>query len=151
MALLAGTCYDPATAVAKSCAALLAMTAMDTTNLRLTFTVPANGIVQVRQAGVLAGATTMPQILLGVLQGTTVMKRFSPIGALRGTALATTHVPFEAVYLVTGLTPGASLTWDSAYGVEVILAATNIQYGGPNDTTTTNAWGGFAFEIWSVA
>jgi hypothetical protein len=48
MALLAGVAYDPAAAVTKATSAALAMTAFDTTNLRVTFTAPANGKVLVR-------------------------------------------------------------------------------------------------------
>jgi hypothetical protein len=40
MALLAGVAYDPAAAVTKATSAALAMTAFDTTNLRVTFTGP---------------------------------------------------------------------------------------------------------------
>lgn len=150
MALLAGVHYDPTTAVAKSCASLLAMTALDTTNLRLAFTVPSNGAVMVRMRCVVAGAATYPTILLGVLQSATVIARQSPVGALGGQAATTTGASQEAVFTIGGLTPGANLTWDAAYGVEIVLASTNIQYGGPNDTTAANAWGGFVFEIWDA-
>lgn len=150
MPLLAGKNYDPATAVTASCATLIAMTALDTTNLRLPFTVPASGTVMVRLKGTIHGATTMPQVLLGVLQGSTVMGRQAPPAALAGTAVATTFVPVEACFLVTGLTPGASLTWDAAYSVETIVASTGIKYGGPNNTTANDAFGGFCFEIWQV-
>ncbi len=151
MALLAGKLYDPAASVSKATSALLAMTAFDTTNLRLNFTAPANGIVLVRMAASLSGATTMPQVLLGVLEGSTVRGRVVPSATLGGTAVATTNVQLDASFLVTGLTPGAALAWDAAYGVETIIAATNIHYGGANDTTANNAWGGFAFEIWTTA
>lgn len=150
MGLLAGVHYDPSTAVAKSTASLLAMTAFDTTNLRLAFTVPANGSVLVRIRCVVSGATTMPSILLGILQGSTVVARQSPIGALGGTAAATTGITHEAMFTIAGLTPGANLTWDAAYAVQVVLASTNIHYGGPNDTTANNAWGGFVFEIYDA-
>ncbi len=148
MGLLAGKLYDPGTAVTHNTTANLAMTAMDTTNLRLNFTVPASGIVQVRISCVVHGATTFPAILLGVLEGSTVKGRMSPIGGLKATALATAQVTQESVFLVTGLTPNASLNWDAAYGVEIVIASTGIKYGGPNDTTTNNAFGGIAFEIW---
>lgn len=148
MNLLAGVHYDPAGAVSKATSALLAMTAFDTTNLRVTFTVPPSGIVRVRMQTNLSGATTMPQVLLGVLDGSTVEGRQVAMAALPGTALATTNVPLVAEFLVTGLTPGTATTWDAAYGVEIVVAATNIHYGGPNDTTTNNAWGGFSFEVW---
>lgn len=147
MNLLKAAFYDPTGAVAKSTASLLAMTAFDTTNLRLAFTIPAHGMVRVRMQTTLSGATTMPQVLLGVLEGSTVRGRQVPLAALPGTALATTNVPLVADYILTGLTPGA-VSWDAAYGVEVVVASTNINYGGPNDTTTNNAWGGFAFEVY---
>jgi hypothetical protein len=150
MALLAGVNYDPASAVSKATSSRLAMTAFDTTNLRLSFTVPPNGKVMVRLRCTLLGATTFPAILLGVLQSTTVIARIAPVGALLGTALATTRVTQEALFTIGGLTPGASLTWDAAYGVEILLASTNIKYGGPNTTSGADAWGGIQFEVWEA-
>lgn len=151
MALLAGTLYDPTTSVNKVTTAALAMTALDTTNLRLTFTAPANGAVLVRLVGTLHGATTFPQILLGVLEGATVKGRVAPQAVLGGTALATTMVNVEALFVVTGLTPSASLTWDAAYGVETLVASTGLKYGGANNATANDAFGGFIFEIWNTA
>lgn len=150
MPLLAGKLYDPATAVSAATTAALAMTALDTTNLRLTFTAPASGTVLVRLSGVLHGATTFPQILLGVLDGSVVRGRAAPMGAPPGTALATTLERVTAEFLITGLTAGASYTWDAAYGVETLVASTGLKYGGPNNTTANDAFGGFAFEIWQV-
>lgn len=150
MALLAAKAYDPAVAVTKSTAALLAMTALDTTNLRNTFTVPASGIVMVRLRGVVHGATTYPQILLGVLEGATVRGRLAPAGEVQGNLAATTMMAVEALFPVTGLTPGASLTWDAAYGVETIVTSTGIKYGGPNNATTNDAFGAFVFECYSA-
>ncbi len=151
MALLVSKSFDPATAVAKSTAALLAITALDTTNLRNTFTAPSNGAVAVRMAGVIHGASTFPQILLGVLSGTAIVARRAPMLTLSGTALATTFAPFETMFVVTGLTGGSTQTWDAAYGVETVVSGTAIRYGGPNDTTTNNAWGAFEFSVWSVS
>jgi hypothetical protein len=148
MALLAGVHYDPTTAVSKSTASLLAMTAFDTTNLRLTFTAPANGSVLVRIRCVESGATTFPDILLGVLSGATVMGRQAPMGTIGGQAATTTGCTREACFTVTGLS--GSQTWDAAYGVETLLASTAIHYGGPNDTTSNNAWGGFIFEVYDT-
>src|SRR4051812_10557025 len=119
MALLAGTNYDPAAAVAKSTASLLAMTAFDTTNLRLTFTAPANGIVLVRIRCQDMDQNQSPSILLGVLDGATVKGRQRPVGALNGTAVSTTRITQEALFTVGGLTPGNSYTWDAAYAVQV--------------------------------
>lgn len=150
MTLLAGVAYDPAAAVTKATTALLAMTAMDTTNLRLTFNAPANGNVLVRMSGTIHGATTFPQVLLGVLSGSTVLMRQAPAGLINGTALATTFMTVEALCLVKGLTPAAAQVWDAAYGVETIVAATGIKYGGPNDAVANNAFGAFCFEVYTT-
>ncbi|MFZ4436820.1 MAG: hypothetical protein ACOYOS_00170 [Syntrophales bacterium] len=153
MALLAGVNYDPTTAVQKSCTSLLAMTAFDTTNLRLTFTAPSNGAVLVRMRCSVDGATTAPTILLGILAGSTVIARQSPIGAYSGpsgTGSATTQIVQEALFTITGLTGGNSYTWDAAYGVEILLSGCTVNYGGPNNATGDNAFGGFQFEIWEA-
>jgi hypothetical protein len=150
MPLLAGTLYDPAAAVSKATTSTLAMTALDTTNLRLTFTAPASGRVLVRLQGTLHGATTFPQIQLGVLEGATVKGRVTPAGLMNGNLSATSFLTVEGLFVVTGLTAGASLTWDAAYGVETVVASTGLKYGGPNNTTANDAFGGFAFEVWAV-
>lgn len=147
---LATALYDPTTAVSKATSALLAMTALDTTNLRLSFTVPASGKVLVRLRGILHGATTPAQILLGVMSGSTVVARVAP-NVTVGTAAATTLMPAEADIIIGGLTAGASLTWDAAYGVETLVASTGLKYGGPNNSTTANdAFGGFQFSIFEA-
>lgn len=150
MKLLVGKAYDPATSVSKATTALLAMTALDTTNLRLNFTVPSHGTVLVRLRGVLHGATTVPQICLGVLEGSTVKGRASPLFG-GGNIAATTKVACWSEFVVTGLTPSASLNWDAAYAVETVVASTGLKYGGPNDTTANNAFGAFCFEIYDPA
>lgn len=147
MNLLGAKLYDPAAAVTKAATALLAMTALDTANLRLTFTVPASGMVRVFMRGAIHGAATAPQVLLGILNGATVVARVAPMVGVTNLA-ATSLYKIEADFVVTGLAPGASLTWDAAYGVETLVAATGIKYGGPNNTTASDAFGGFAFEIW---
>lgn len=149
--LLDAKLYDPATAVNKVATAVTAMTAFDTTNLRITFTVPASGKVLVRLGGgALLGATTFPQVLLGVLQGSTVSGRVAPQTTLAGTAIATTFATPEVMFTVPGLTPGAGLTWDAAYAIEVVGGTNAVyRYGGPNNTTTTDAAGGIYFELWS--
>lgn len=150
MALLAATAYDPAVSVSKATTAALALTAIDTTNLRLTFTVPSSGRVMVRLQGTLHGAATFPQILLGVLEGATVRGKVAPAGLVNGNLAATTFLTVEGLFPVTGLTPGASLTWDAAYGVETVVASTGLKYGGPNNTTAGDAFGAFIFEVWSA-
>jgi hypothetical protein len=147
MNLLDAKLYDPAAAVSKATSSLLAMTAFDTTNLRLTVTVPAHGMLRIRISCTITGATTVPTIFLGCLNGSTIVGRVNPLDFPGTMNAATQNCPAIVDYIVTGLTPG-SITLDAAYGVEVVVAATNIKYGGPNDTTTNNAWGAFQFEIW---
>lgn len=151
MALLGARLYDPAVAVTKSTAALLGMTALDTANLRITFTVPANGMVWVRLQGTLHGAATFPQILMGVLEGSTVRGRVSPAGLPNGNLAATTFLTVEALFPVVGLTPSASLTWDAAYAVKTLVAATGLKYGGPATATANDAFGAFVFEVMSTS
>ena len=149
MAALGGLLYDPAVAVTKATSALLAMTALDTVNLRIAFTVPSTGRVLVRLRGTLHGAATFPQILLGVLEGAVVRMRVAPMAG-GGNLAATTMLSVESVAVISGLTPAANLTWDAAYGVETIVAATGLKYGGPNNATANDAFGGFSFEVWSA-
>lgn len=148
MNLLGAKLYDPAVAVSKSTASLLAMTAFDTTNLRVAITVPAHGMIYVRvMGGAVTGATTVPTLFLGVMNGSTVLARITPQDFPGTMNAATQSCPLYAEFVITGLTPGA-MNLDLAYGVEVVVASTNIKYGGPNDTTTNNAWGGISFQVW---
>lgn len=147
MNLLGAILYDPSSAATKACTSNIAMTAFDTTNLRLTVTVPAHGYIRVKMSCAIEGAATYPQIVLGMLVSSTVVGRISPQITINGTALSTTRAVASAEYVVNGLTPGSTV-FDAAYGVEFLVAASNIRYGGPNDTTASNAWGGFQFEIW---
>lgn len=149
MSCLGAVLYDPAVAVTKGTVAS-AMAAFDTTNARITFTVPASGRVLVRIQCVVHGATTMSSILLGVMESATVKGRVCPIGGLKNTAVATAMVTQEASFVVSGLTPSASLTWDAAWGIETFVASSLIKYGGPNNTTANDAFGALVFEIWEA-
>lgn len=151
MKLLAGTLYDPSSRVQKATSSLLAMTAIDTSNLRLTFTAPSNGIVQVHLRGTIRGATTTPQVMLGVLDGSTVKGRMHGIqGRTTFPANANSLQASSATFLVTGLTPGTSYTWDAAYAVQAVVASTNLEYGGPNNATGNDNACGFAFYIFDT-
>lgn len=148
MACLAHRHYDPAVAVTKSTAALIAITAMDPTNLRNVFVAPSSGRVLVVMRGTIHGATTAPQVLLGVLDGAVVRGR-AAARLYPANIAATSLIACEASFVVGGLTPGQQYTWDAAYGVETVVASTGIKYGGPDNATGNNAFGGFSFEIWS--
>ena len=147
--LLAGKTYDPATAVTKGTAAS-AMAAFDTTNLRLTVTVPASGILYCIVRCPQHGATTWSQFLLGVMEGATVRGKVCPSGAVQGTSLATTFMMLEAGMVVSGLTPSASITLDAAWGCETFVASSLLKYGGPANATANNDFGGISFEVWDV-
>lgn len=150
--LLAGKHYDPAAIAGSSVAALQVMTALDTTNLRLNFTVPASGEVLVRQRLITTGSTSPASILMGILEGSTIRMRQVPTGSITnsGTLLATDFHIWEAQAVIPGLTPAANLNWDAAVAVETAIATALVRYGGPNDTTASNAAGGFVFEIWAA-
>ena len=156
MTCLAAVAYDPSTAVSKATTAALALTALDTTNLRLTFNAPASGRVWVDLSATLHGATTFPQVLLGVLgniaggSGTSVLGRVSPEGLLNGTGVATTFLTVRAWFPISGLSAGTSYSLDAAYGVETAVASTGLKYGGPNDATANNAWGACVFSVWDL-
>lgn len=148
--LLAGKNYDPATRVLKPVDPRIAMTALDTTNLRLSFTAPASGKVWVRLGATweIAGTSNGPVVSLGILDGATIrFRRAAHDGAALGTQLRVLEG------LVTGLTPGNVYTWDMAHSVVIADAGANdgLQYGGPNNATSDDAAGAAIFEIWEVA
>lgn len=149
MSLLGAINYDPAVAVSKSTAAALAMTAFDTTNLRLGFTIPASGKVYAKIFCAIHGGAGFPQILLGIMQSSTIIARRAAFGGLYGTAAATTILGVQAEWTFSGLTPGA-VNWDAAYDVETLMASSAIKYGGPNDSTANNAFGAISFEVWGI-
>jgi hypothetical protein len=148
MNLITAALYDPAVAVTRNTTGTLAMTAFDTTNLRLSFTGPTHGFVRVRMHTVLSGATTFPSVHLGILQGATVRARVAPTQTLGNTAVATAKVALDADFVVPGVT--GSVTWDAAYGVDTGIASTAIRYGGPDNTVANDAWGAFVFEVWDA-
>lgn len=150
MACLGSVLYDPLGAVVtKATTALLAMTAIDITNARITFTAPPNGTVLARIRISQKGASTSPQVLLGVLEGATLRGRQAPLMPSRGVG-STNLIQREVVFPITGLTPGNSYTFDAAYGVETLLAATQLGYGGPNNALSSDAYGAISFEIWET-
>jgi len=149
MACLGAVLYDPSTAATRGSAAS-AMAAFDTTNARITFTVPTSGRVLVRVCCPVHGATTYSTYLLGVMEGATVVGRVAPIGGLKTTAVNTAMVTQEATFVVPGLTPSASLTWDAAWGCETSVNNSLLKYGGPDNATANNAFGALIFEIWEA-
>lgn len=148
MNLLASAHYDPAVAVTKATTAGTAMAAFDTTNVRLTGTVPACGKLYWRIKGAVHGATTLPQILLGVMNGAAVVARAAAMYG-GGNIAATSIIAAWAEGTINGLTPGAAFTLDAAWCCETGVASTGIKYGGPDNNTVNNAFGGLTFELWN--
>jgi hypothetical protein len=151
MAILGALNYDPSGGAQWATSTATAMTAFDTTNLRITFTAPASGRVMVRMAAVVTGGVAMPQVVFGALDGATVKGRAHARGFGRtstATYGSTDIFPVEALFAVTGLTASTSYTWDAAFSCERGQSSSVIQIGGPNDTTAGNAWGGFQYEIY---
>jgi len=52
--------------------------------------------------------------------------------------------------VISGLTPGSSNTFDAAYGVEIVESAGGLKWGGPDNTTTDDAFGALQYEIWAA-
>lgn len=147
---LAAALYDPATAGTFATTALLAMTAIDTTNLRLTFTAPASGKILVRMRCAVSGQSVAgPDLLFGVMSGSTVVGR---VAATPNTEPNNTgnFWNYTADFVVPGLTVGQSYTLDAACGVEFGRSSTGLAWGGPNNTTGSDAYGAFQFEIWEA-
>ncbi len=81
---------------------------VDATNLAATFTVPASGKVMVRMAASMAIAALSATAALVLRQGTTDVQT-QRTGGLTGST--NSQVRGHAIFYVTGLTPGASVTY----------------------------------------
>lgn len=145
MILLAQTLYDPAAAASKSTAALLALTAFDTSKLRHIVEAPASGRLFVRIAGAIEWVAKVPEIMIGVKEGVGTWGRVTPLITFVGSTRAT----FEARFIISGLNAGTLYSLDAAYAVQVADAGSSIRYGGPDDNAGANAWGGISYEIWA--
>lgn len=150
--LLAGIMYDPSTAASLS-TSLAAMTAMDTTNLRNTFTAPASGNVFWRIRTLITGSASapLPSVLLGIKESSTVVARQAPEIFAMATSTTLPFWVLEASGVISGVSAG-SHSYDASYAVQLVGGSTNfkIKYGGPNNTTANDAWGGILFDIWTA-
>lgn len=153
MNLLGAKNYDPGSAVTKATSSLLAMTAFDTTNLRLTVTVPAHGFLRFKIAcahyGPGGGASgKVASIFLGVLTSTgTIVFRAVPFSTPNTADVVNKSTGVFVDVVVGGLSAG-STAFDAAYAVQVVQGSAALKYGGPDDATGNDAWGGFCFEIY---
>ncbi len=144
--LLGHATYDPASAATIATTAAAAMADIDATNLAVTFTAPASGTVLIRIRVTVHGSTSNPQILLGVREGSSLLARVAPMVGCWN-ANSTQMVTREAMIVLTGISAG-SHTYKAAFGVETAFASTGIKHGGPDNSTTDNAFGASIFEVW---
>lgn len=150
MPLIVAKTYDPAMAVFITPPAAGALAVVDSVNLRNVFSVPANGSVLVRiECAAAAPRSSTQAILFGVLQaGIVVLRKNAKITAFPTAAPGglLSYSSAETYAVVSGLAPGAVLTWDAAVCLLDTTANTTILYGGPNPV----GYGAFSFEIWTA-
>lgn len=142
MPLITSVNYDPAVRVIKSLTGTVLINAFDIVNLRLTFTVPANGKILVRMDTGTENISYLP--ILAVLSGLTILVKKTPKsgGFINGFS------QIEMYAVVSGLAPGAILTLDAAYGTRSGNTG-QVYYGGP-DVMDATTGGAFSFEIWTA-
>jgi hypothetical protein len=101
---------------------------MDTTNLRVTFTAPASGIVIVKWHGYINAGANVGYI--GVLDGATLKK----FGTASNGSYQTVDPAGNGLLKITGLTGGTSYTYDLAWKIS---AGTYTAYGNGADEQNT--------------
>lgn len=141
--LLAVKSHSPATRVSASAGASL--TALDTTNLRVSFTVPASGRVLLglaawayaQQSGVLNWAALASGVLVPGSDQTVAYH--TPSGEIQE------RVAYRA--LIVGLTAGATATWDWAHYRTFGSTTVGTHYGGAPSSGNP---GPALMEVWSA-
>lgn len=133
--LLAHTSYDPSTATSYSPSSTL--TALDTTNLAVTFTVPSSGAVLVMAEAVFVSGATGGAYYLGATNSA------GQVGTAQEVAdEGPGYKRRIASTLIGGLTAGDSLTWYLAAGAP---SGTTVVVGGG-----TSGYGSASIAIWEA-
>lgn len=152
--LLGYTSYAPSSVSTYTLVAIgTGLTALDTTNLLVTFTAPPNGNVLVRlSAFAQGGATAADNVLFGVVSSTGSPGTLVGVGGLVFSSPVATAVDDEAAVsteqIITGLTAGTAYTWYFA-GAYVTAAGKVLAQGG--STVTTSATGCPAtMSVWAA-
>lgn len=127
--------YDPAGATTVSSTSTT-FAAVDTTNLRATFTAPANGIVVVRYGGFLVNGAGAVNAIFGILEGASVL------GVLLGAA--STTGTFSGEKRLTGVTAGPH-NYDLALATTTGATSVSVKYGGG---LTAAGFGPAFIEVW---
>lgn len=141
VALLAVKSYNPSGGVVTK-TFTSTPTAIDTTNMRATFTAPVSGNVVVKMGGGrLLANNSNPHLV--VLDGATV--KASQIVAAANVGL---FAPF-ASFLVTGLTPGTSYSFDFGIMDTNLTSASTLQYGYAT-SNPVDGTGPVILEVWTA-
>lgn len=139
--LLAYTAYNPnPTANISTTSSTFAD--VDATNLNVTFTVPASGNVLIRltAVGVTNSAAALYVWNLRTTGGSNVT------GSYCGVTSNTNQLHVSVAIVLTGLTPGASITY--RWGHAVTSNSGFIRYG--DDGTLINRYGPAVMEVWAI-
>lgn len=128
--------YEPGTAQNKTTTST-SLVAVDTTNLRATFTVPASGNVLVRLTARGSNSTSGANVYWGLLEGA------SQRGKVQFVTDSTASLRLPASIRVTGLTPGATVSLDWAWAVAAGTGNLNIDASGITS-------GPAVMEVWSA-
>lgn len=144
--LLAVAQHSPATRNDLTASSTIA--AIDTTNLRVSFTVPASGQVVLSLAAMVSIDSTQTVLSWGVLSGASaVTASFASVGFRNVTAGQFQYrVTHRA--LITGLTAGASAVWDFAHFRSFGTGTVKTCRGG--SPTTAGDPGPATMEVWSA-
>lgn len=129
--------YEPGTAQNKSTTSTT-LVAVDTTNLRATFTVPASGKVLVKLCGRTATSSGL-NLYWAILEGATQRGKTQFV-----TDEASGSRPLISIPILTGLTAGASVSLDWAWAVQ--STGTGNLFIDASGITS----GGAYMEIWAV-
>ncbi len=145
-ALLASTYYNPSGGVVTK-VATSSLVALDTTNLRATFTAPASGNVIVKCGCRITSATSGGSTMhLGVLEASTT--RFTVI-VNNGVSIINFG---DVAFKITGLTPGNSYSYDLAVVESNYATGThgNAKYGFSTSNLVDGTGPAF-IEVWSAS
>jgi hypothetical protein len=140
--LLAYTSYNPASATSVTTSSST-FADVDATNLSVTFTVPPSGKVLIRQTAVAVvnNASAVYAWNLRTTGGSDVS------GTANTIQVNTNMAKISAASVITGLTPGASLTY--RWGHEVSSNSGFIRYG--DDGTSSGHYGPAIMEVWDAS
>ena len=151
--LIARTAYGPSTATTYNAIVNITtgVTALDATNLFVTFPGPPSGSVLVKLTafchGLAAADKTIFAVLSstaspGTLVGTSALAYLAPAATGNDNAIATT------VHLITGLTAGTTYTW--YFGAAYVTGQNTIIAQGGNTNTASPTGAPAVMEVWAA-